>query len=376
MQRLTWSGIAMHAGNLPGYPASHGCVRLPAEFAERLFGMTKVGMRVIVAPDGPTPSEISHPRLPIPIFTKVDDVAPLAGAGKAIVVSPVAPGGSVGLIASAAAASPMPAVAGATSALLNPQQAAELEKKRAARLAVETSAAAKIALQDAVRAVDQVDFAKLDLSEALADVSQLRKLLADAQRMVANATADEDKSQAWASLAIAEEELADAVRIAEGMRLAEAKAVDASFDAARRAREAEDAAERADAAAKLAAKSGEPITIFVSRKANKVFVRQGFNPIAEGDVTIADANRSIGTHVFHALEVQDGGAALRWSGTTVPDASFPLGSLAEALGRVEFAPEIAADIGKRLWTGATLIISDHGISHETGKGTDFVVLTK
>src|SRR5262249_55310635 len=55
MQRLTWSGIALHGGPLPGYPASHGCIRLPYSFAERLFGTTKVGMRVIVAPHGVAP---------------------------------------------------------------------------------------------------------------------------------------------------------------------------------------------------------------------------------------------------------------------------------------------------------------------------------
>jgi len=48
MQRLTWRGIALHAGNLPGYPASHGCVRLPMKFAEKLFALTKVGSKVVI----------------------------------------------------------------------------------------------------------------------------------------------------------------------------------------------------------------------------------------------------------------------------------------------------------------------------------------
>ena len=50
MQRLTWSGIALHGGALPGYPASHGCVRLPFDFAARLFDATRMGTRVILAP--------------------------------------------------------------------------------------------------------------------------------------------------------------------------------------------------------------------------------------------------------------------------------------------------------------------------------------
>src|SRR5437868_11912367 len=63
MQRITWSGIALHGGPLPGHPASHGCVRMPYEFAERLFDATRLGMRVIIAPGNATPVEIAHPAL-------------------------------------------------------------------------------------------------------------------------------------------------------------------------------------------------------------------------------------------------------------------------------------------------------------------------
>src|SRR6266403_929241 len=63
MQRLTWSGIALHGGPLPGYAASHGCIRLPYNFAAHLFGLTKLGMRVIVAPSDAAPVEITHPAL-------------------------------------------------------------------------------------------------------------------------------------------------------------------------------------------------------------------------------------------------------------------------------------------------------------------------
>lgn len=63
MNRLTWDGIALHAGNLPGYPASHGCVRLPMEFSELLFGITQLGMTVILADDRSFPPAIAHPGL-------------------------------------------------------------------------------------------------------------------------------------------------------------------------------------------------------------------------------------------------------------------------------------------------------------------------
>ncbi len=63
MQRITWSGIALHGGPLPGYAASHGCVRMPVEFAERIFDLTRIGMRVIVARNDPVPVEFRHPVL-------------------------------------------------------------------------------------------------------------------------------------------------------------------------------------------------------------------------------------------------------------------------------------------------------------------------
>ena len=63
MQRITWSGIAMHAGALPGYPASHGCIRMPMAFAARMWNWTKMGARVVVTPGEITPARFAHPLL-------------------------------------------------------------------------------------------------------------------------------------------------------------------------------------------------------------------------------------------------------------------------------------------------------------------------
>ncbi len=63
MQRITWSGVAMHAGVLPGYPASHGCIRMPMAFAIKMWNWTKMGARVVVTPGELTPSSFSHPLL-------------------------------------------------------------------------------------------------------------------------------------------------------------------------------------------------------------------------------------------------------------------------------------------------------------------------
>src|SRR5712672_1671268 len=66
MQRITWNGIALHGGPLPGYAASHGCVRMPYGFAEKLFDKTRVGMRVIISPNDAEPVEFSHTALFVP----------------------------------------------------------------------------------------------------------------------------------------------------------------------------------------------------------------------------------------------------------------------------------------------------------------------
>ena len=66
MQRITWNGIALHGGPLPGHPASKGCVRLPFGFAEKLFDRTRMGMRVIISPNDAAPEEFSHAALLVP----------------------------------------------------------------------------------------------------------------------------------------------------------------------------------------------------------------------------------------------------------------------------------------------------------------------
>lgn len=70
MNRLTWSGIALHAGKLPGYPASHGCVRLPMQFSELLFNITKLGMTVVIADNKHYPAEVVHPGLVLGEFAQ------------------------------------------------------------------------------------------------------------------------------------------------------------------------------------------------------------------------------------------------------------------------------------------------------------------
>src|SRR5215831_253766 len=170
MQRITWSGVAMHAGPRPGYPASHGCIRLPEDFAIWLFHTTKVGARVIVTREPAPPVDIENTKLFVP--------ATLAGDTTKVATSaPAAP---------AAAVQPVAIVADATDKI---------------------------------------------------------------------APAAEQKPGA----------------------------------------------------------PPRPITIFVSRKQGKVFVRQGFNQLFDMPVTIADADRPLGTHVYTAMALKDDGKAFRWN---------------------------------------------------------------
>ena len=67
-QRLTWSGVALHAGGLPGYPSSHGCIHLPSTFSEELFAVSPMGMTVVVVDESTAPPDVAHP----PAFAPVD----------------------------------------------------------------------------------------------------------------------------------------------------------------------------------------------------------------------------------------------------------------------------------------------------------------
>ena len=66
-ERLTWDGVALHAGGLPGYPSSHGCVHLPSQFAEDLFGASHMGMTVVIVNDKTAPSDVDHPAALAPV---------------------------------------------------------------------------------------------------------------------------------------------------------------------------------------------------------------------------------------------------------------------------------------------------------------------
>jgi L,D-transpeptidase catalytic domain len=343
MQRITWSGIALHGGVLPGYAASHGCVRMPFDFAERLFDATAMGMRVIVAPTDVAPVEIAYPVL----------FQPRPGAA---------------------------ALAAARSA----------EAEEAARKAAQARLAAGTAYREVTRAMMPVRVAENLKLRAEAQLAAAETTLGAAISTEAKQQAEGTKAQATA-------------RIAElQVQWDAAKAeLQPKLDAVTAAREAAAAAETARAAAAEAARRVarelEPVSVLISRKTQRLYVRQAFEPIFESWVTIADPDRPIGTHVFTAIEQSSSDASLRWSVVSV-DGGRPHGGTIEprdrgrgALGRhVEptptdpdsakaaldriVIPQDALDHIAGIAPRSSLIVTDEALSPETGKGTDFVVL--
>jgi len=334
MQRITWSGIALHGGPLPGHPASHGCVRMPYGFAERLFEKTRLGMRVIIAPGDAAPVEIAHPAL-------------------------LSPNSDVGAHAAALVA----------------------EAAEAARKADE----ARIALVTAVR----------EAARAAVSVRRLEDLNAAAEAALGAAVSDEARARAGDAKAKA------AAKVAElQAQWDDAKAeLQPKLDAVAPAREAAAAAESARAAATKsaseAARELEPVSVFISRKTQRLYVRRGFEPILESPVTILDADRPIGTHVFTAVARTDTG--LRWSVVALDDGHpravvevharpqadggrdlEPVPAYASvarsALDRIVIPQEVRDRISSTASPRSSLIISDEALSTETGKGTEFVAV--
>lgn len=104
-ERLTWDGVALHAGGLPGYPSSHGCVHLPSKFAEDLFGASHMGMTVVVVDAKTAPADVVHPAALAPVdpTTGADDVEARLQAGEPSRFEPEkSPDGPVSLLMSAA----------------------------------------------------------------------------------------------------------------------------------------------------------------------------------------------------------------------------------------------------------------------------------
>jgi hypothetical protein len=413
MQRLTWTGTAMHAGNLPGYPASHGCIRLPYAFSERLFGMTQINTRVIVTREDVAPQPITHANL----FTP-PAVAPSDGEPMATVVS-----SRVASLAGVSPAIAAPVPLGPNQLPLTPQAKARFAETAKLLDAIKQAERNRNDVWDKVKAANRtLSLARMELnslqvtaSDADAEAAKARKskLAGEAQLAAIMRKAESARSaEALASLAKAEDAaearlldlsekydaaLETAANLKTGLPALKAKMETA--DAARRAldddlRKVNLALRDSQSAHQLAKRDDfrymKPVSVFVSRKTQRLYVRQGFKPVLEVPVTIADPDQPLGTHVFTAMGVKDGGAALHWSvvslgqparvedarrGRNNPGDQRTLGS-SKALDRIQFPAEALAVITERVKPGSSLVVTDEGTSQYFGNGTDFAVAAR
>jgi lipoprotein-anchoring transpeptidase ErfK/SrfK len=390
MQRITWSGIAMHAGVLPGYPASHGCIRMPEAFAIKMYGWTRMGARVLVTPGEISPASFTHPLLPgmkvVPAQVSADDRA--------------AP---QGLKADKGAADKAPEVVETKLELrssvghgdtTSPDGTSTNEKTRTADAGGGDKAPAT--MSDASLAAR--DDATVDLAGAKA---------APSNDVKAEAKADVPKAgpKAGPKAADAKNEAKPAEPVRAGDAAAPAQKPAAKTDAAPEAKKDEtrqpDIAKAAAAKAEATKRAGQ-IAVFISRKDSKLYVRQNFEPLFDSPVTIAPSDRPLGTHVFTAEVDRNDPNILHWSVVSLPVSARGLvhedeprsamhrkgakpapveakpvpaiDSPAEALDRITIPADVMARITDALTTGASIIVSDQGINQgETGEGTDFIV---
>jgi lipoprotein-anchoring transpeptidase ErfK/SrfK len=330
MQRITWNGIALHGGPLPGYAASHGCVRMPYDFAEKLFDKTRIGMRVIISPIDATPIDFSHPALFMPN-------------------------------ADAIAAAPARAETAARESAEAASTAAEA-KKAAATAARETAT-----LTASLRKLEGLK------SRADAELKFADKALAAAKTDQAKARAEDLKQKAEPKAT----ELATQFDTAKADAKAKLDAAAAAKDAAKAAETKKIETARAATDAKLAV---EPVSVYISRATQKLYVRRDthkpwpdggevFDATIEVPVTIRNPDQPIGTHVFTAMARNDSGG-LRWSVVTIDNGD----DAKDALDRITFPQDVLDRIAPTALPRSSIIISDEPLSKETNYRTEFVAV--
>jgi hypothetical protein len=367
MQRLTWSGVAMHEGILPGYAASHGCIRMPSDFASRLWVTTRLGVRIVVARNDPAPYEFEHPSLfnpaQKPLTAQIAELPPTQGLRPTVAASEAATGsriklaqaavnGDAGPIASAADQPPTP-VLPAHPREDDPAVAQSIE-------AAPPPAASPIEIESTASTPAPAEPKAMDASSPV--VPEAPALGVAAAAAEAPATSEPEKR--------------------------EPVGAEPNKPAPPRNRAGEPL------------KPAGQVAVFVSKREKKIFVRQGFIPLFDMPVEIADPDQPLGTHVFTAMEIQDGGTRMRWNAISMPPET-PRGTdgkgkrkaskkseppppavvkapstASEALDRIKIPQEAIDRISELLIPGSSLVVSDNGLGPETGRYTEFIVLTR
>jgi lipoprotein-anchoring transpeptidase ErfK/SrfK len=350
MQRITWSGIALHAGALPGYPASHGCIRMPMNFAMRMWGWTRMGARVIVTPGDISPVDVSH-RL---LATRKPDSRPVAAAPAPDKQASTLKSDRSSILDAAAHEKPQ-------LRLTSISEAEPVRTADAREAFPQKSDADIVVAQDGATAKD--DATKNDTdgnSDTSRDKSPDGK---PSDQKSEGPKADKDQTRASD---LVEPSAVSATPPLEGT---------------------------AEFIGPLKPRTGH-VAAFVSAKENKIYVRQNFEPWFEAPITIAASDRPLGTHVFTVRADKADPDALHWSVVSLPvtaraseatsrrrrgepavaiTAAAPPSSPTEALDRLTIPEDAMKRIASALAPGGSITVSDRGLGDETGRGTDFIV---
>ena len=380
MQRITWSGIAIHAGVLPGYPASHGCIRMPMAFAMKMWNWTRMGARVVVTPGEMTPAGFSHPLLvtlkvaPQPASEPQADAPPAPKSGKGseadtpikpaiseaklelrstvghadranpIIGEPPAPASLREHTHTADASGAMPAsrpgvaISDATphedSRTGSAADAASDQPADASKTDVKAEAANPQTSEAEPAAAKPAETASSDDKPAEAKPSDA----AIGEIKSPETTTDEAGKQPDQAV-VAAQPATDAAKAdvsATGSTIREEKSADKPDDAAKAVTAigpsvpdvkkdqtrlpdtAKPAAGKTDPAAATAPKRTGQIAVFISRKDSKLYVRQNFAPLFDAPVTIAPSDRPLGTHVFTAEIDKNNANVVHWSVVSLP----------------------------------------------------------
>ncbi|MDQ8697969.1 L,D-transpeptidase family protein [Hyphomicrobium sp. LHD-15] len=434
MQRLTMTGIALHGGVIPGYPASGGCVRLPFEFARRFFGMTDISQRVVIAPDVQSPIEFTHPLLFSALPSVAEDMLPGKRAettgDKAIKIGVDVAESLLGVSSAHAATEPQgrtlegaaearraerQRLVDAIGAASDRRTAASESDKAAIKGLADARNAAKAARGEAgklSRAAEKAAYAQKSQERALKSIQT--RIEKSSSKMRADKLAELQAQEAATKEKIAPL-TADAASAADAAKAAgeAAKAAEAALDEAQakvKAAKAEikDAAS-AEAAAKTAVAKFDrvesnrelPVSMFISSKTGMIHIRQGFEKVLDLQAEIVNPDVPLDTFVFTAVAWKDDTKTdLKWTATEVSEHSSGIlgygnGSerkkgapeevklpsqtdaqrAAQTLDRIKIPKEASDWISEVMKPGSTLIVSSYDMARSETRyaGTDFVV---
>lgn len=362
MERLTWTGIAMHAGALPGYPASHGCTRLSYRFAQELYQVTKPGMRVVIVREDIAPAETEQPEMFNHGRTLEPEISPF-GIN--------------------AARSPSGAERQARLQAIKEAKLAEAEAAKRREVKARSAAAYKAA---------QATSAARLAGAAAANLARMEAALDAGERMPETVSKRAEIGKA-AQNAKAARIQAARLQLMRAKIQAQAKK-DAAAQAEEEARAAAVLSGDAAEAAEIARENAWPLSIFISRKAQRLYIRRGREPVFEGPVAIRDPHKPIGTFVFTAISDTGAPGRMRWNVVSMYKNATAIEPYSEAkpaskkrheakpadvtgarnaLQRLVIPQEALDHISAPLLPGSSLIVSDEETSGETGKDTDFIV---